>query len=246
MCFKPVWRALRVDLSRAIWGRWFLVAVLTTLVSLWLAVSQQISYVPDMLMYSDEPHWAGMLVEAMRGSFAALSLPALSALPAAGQALVEIQTGAARSAIFRSGWWPYILSKTVSVLLCGMLVQAVAILLLVMYLQGIRLFTLGALIPIGDMKEALSPAMARVLCGGIWAGTGSLLALLSQTGSAATVGPLCLCYALMMVGTRFFPGVAVVNPLNWLTAFAPWQALLLIALGLGLGFFHRREVARHV
>ena len=80
-------RALRVDLAKALWGRWFVIAVLATLFSLWLGISQQLRGMGDYLMYNDEPHWARMLDQALQGSFAQLSLPALSALPAAGLAL---------------------------------------------------------------------------------------------------------------------------------------------------------------
>jgi hypothetical protein len=196
-------RALRVDLAKALWGRWFVIAVLATLFSLWLGISQQLRGMGDYLMYNDEPHWAGMLDQALQGSFAQLSLPALSALPAAGLALLELQAGAARSAIFRVGWQPYRAGKILA-------------------------------------------ALARIVCGGIWSGAGSLLALLTGTASAATVGPLCLCYGLMMVGTRFFPDTAWVNPLSWLggASWLPWAVLgvIMLLLWAVLG----RKVRQHV
>ncbi|NLO13010.1 MAG: hypothetical protein GX124_02680, partial [Clostridiales bacterium] len=105
-------RALRVDLSKTLLSRWFFIALLATLFSLWLSVSQSLRHLSDYLMYNDEPNWASFFQEAMRGHFAALSLPALSALPAAALALTEIQTGAARAAIFRSGFASYVGSKT--------------------------------------------------------------------------------------------------------------------------------------
>ena len=120
-------RALRVDLAKALWGRWLVIAVLATLFSLWLGISQQLRGMGDYLMYNDEPHWAGMLDQALQGSFAQLSLPALSALPAAGLALLELQAGAARSAIFRVGWQPYRAGKVLAALAGGMAVQIVGI-----------------------------------------------------------------------------------------------------------------------
>lgn len=246
MHITPTLRALRVDLSKTLLSRWFLIALLATLISLWLSVSQTLRHLSDYLMYNDEPHWAGFLLEAMRGQFAALSLPALSALPAASLALTEIQTGAARAAIFRSGFAPYVLSKTVAVLLSGMAVQLGAVLLLTLYLHGIRIVALGQPIQMHLLSDALSPALGRMLCGGLWAGAGSLLALLSDTTSAATVGPLCLCYGLMMVGTRFFPQVDAMNPLLWMNRASPFLWLGLLALGFLLSFTHLRQVKAHV
>ena len=55
------------------------------------------------------------------------------------------------------------------------------------------------------------------------------MALMTETTSAAYLAPLCLCYAMVMIGTRFFPDVALLNPTNWLTG-AVWP--LLLALGI--------------
>lgn len=239
-------RALRVDLSKTLLSRWFFIALLATLFSLWLSVSQSLRHLSDYLMYNDEPNWASFLQEAMRGHFAALSLPALSALPAAALALTEIQTGAARAAIFRSGFASYVGSKTIAVLLSGMAVQLGAVLALALYMQGIRLFALGQPIPLHLLSDAVSPTLGRMLCGGLWAGAGSLLALLSDTTSAATVGPLCLCYGLMMVGTRFFPQVDALNPLLWMNQASPFLWLGLLALGVVLGFVNLRQVKASV
>ena len=53
-------------------------------------------------------------------------------------------------------------------------------------------------------------------CGGIWASVGCVMALATETSSAAYLGPLCLCYALMMLGKRFFPAAVMLNPINWI------------------------------
>ncbi len=246
MHVKPFLRALRVDLAKALWGRWFVIAVLATLFSLWLGISQQLRGMDDYLMYNDEPLWAGMLHQALQGSFAQLSLPALSALPAAGLALLELQAGAARSALFRVGWQPYRAGKMVAALAGGMAVQAAGIGLLMGLMHAIRLRALGAPIPWAAWQGIWPPVLARMACGGIWSGAGSLLALLTGTASAATVGPLCLCYGLMMVGTRFFPDTAWGNPLSWLDGASalPWAVLGFIALLLWM--VQGRKVRQHV
>ena len=246
MRLLPTVRALRVDLSKTLLSRWFIIALLATLFSLWLSVARELRYLPDMLMYNDEPDWAGFLIQATQGSFAALTLPAFSALPGAGLALLELQTGAARSSIFRSSWRPYVYSKTISVLLSGMAVQAGAMLALIAVMQGIRLYALGQPIPLNLLAAAASPLLSRVLSGGIWAGVGSLLALLTSTSSAAAVGPLCLYYALMMIGTRFFSAIPAINPVEWLSSFAPWLLVLFAMTGLALLLTHRRKVRAYV
>ena len=58
--------------------------------------------------------------------------------------------------------------------------------------------------------------LRRMRCGGIWASVGCVMALATETSSAAHLGPLCLCYALMMLGKRFFPAAVMLNPINWI------------------------------
>lgn len=58
--------------------------------------------------------------------------------------------------------------------------------------------------------------LRRMRCGGIWASVGCVMALATETSSAAHLGPLCLCYALMMLGKRFFTAAVMLNPINWI------------------------------
>ena len=71
--------------------------------------------------------------------------------------------------------------------------------------------------------------LRRMLCGGIWAGVGCVIALATETASAAYLAPLCLCYALMMIGTRFFPEAPMLNPMQWVSADV-WFFAVLIAV----------------
>ena len=241
-------RVLSVDLRKSLWNRWFVIALLASFFSLLLAITRDLSYLPTYMEmeYTEEPRWAEILTTASLGSFAALALPALSALPAAGLALLEIQSGAARAAVFRTGYFRYAISKAMACLLSGVLVQAGALLLLIALFNGFRLSSLHGLIPLAVWAPALPPLLARLLCGGLWAGAGSLIALLSMTASAASIGPLCLCYALIMVGTRFFPALPMINPVNWLQAPAPGLLLALPLLAAALAFVLIREVKAHV
>lgn len=243
---QPFFRALRADLRKALLGRWFAAALLATLFSLWAGIARELRYLPDDLLCGDEPSWARLLNQAMQTGFAQLSLPALAALPAAGLALLELQTGAVRGAISRVGFRPYCAGKVVSALAGGMALEAAGLLLLLGLMHAIRLGALGAPIPFWALRDAGGALLARILCGGLWSGAGSLLALLTGTPSAATVGPLCLCYGLLMVGTRFFPDAAWINPLIWLEgAFRPLLAALCLVIPL-LWAVMGRKAFQHV
>ena len=55
-----------------------------------------------------------------------------------------------------------------------------------------------------------------MLCGGIWASVGCVMALATETSSAAHLGPLCLCYALIDARQALFPAAVMLNPINWI------------------------------
>ena len=72
-----------------------------------------------------------------------------------------------------------------------------------------------------------------MLCGGIWAGVGCVIALATETASAAYLAPLCLCYAMMMIGTRFFPDAVMLNPMRWVNG-NEWVLVVLIVVSVTL------------
>lgn len=85
-------------------------------------------------------------------------------------------------------------------------------------LQLMMLCCAGTLWSLGRRGKPLF----SVACGGCSAeasgqGWGCLAALLTETAAAASFAPLCLCYAMMMIGTRFFPGIVQLNPVSWFT-----------------------------
>ena len=85
------------DFRRAIAGRWFLAALIATIITIYLSVGRAtyglIGYLENIEMY-DDSFWYSMsdlLALGMKGNFGMLTLPALSALPFAAQALHEIK-----------------------------------------------------------------------------------------------------------------------------------------------------------
>ncbi len=240
------------DFRRAITGRWFLVALLASTAALYLSIgyasNRFVNVLSDYESYVDMDfslYIADFLRQGLAGDFGIMTLPALSALPFAAQPLAELKCGALRPAIFRTGRNSWIIGKALACVLCGMLLHAAAALLLMLALQGVTLGMIGRTIPIGDASGLLMLLFRRMLCGGVWAGAGCIIALLTETASAAYLAPLCLCYALIMIGTRFFPEIPQLNPANWASGLT-WPLLLgLAAVAAGLMLILRREVNRH-
>lgn len=91
-----------------------------------------------------------MLTMGMKGDFGLLTLPALSALPFAAQALHEIKSGAIRPAVFRTGRKNWIIGKVAGCVISGMLLQGAAVGLLFLILNGLMRGYAGQWFPWGD------------------------------------------------------------------------------------------------
>ena len=239
------------DVRRAIAGRWFLAALMATTVALYLSIGQAtyglIGYL-ESIEWQEENFWYSMsdlLALGMKGDFGMLTLPALSALPFAAQALHEIKSGAIRPAVFRTGRKSWIIGKVAGCAISGMLLQGAAVGLLFLILNGLMYGIAGQWFPWGKGGDFWPLLFNRMLCGGIWAGVGCVIALVTETASAAYLAPLCLCYALMMIGTRFFPDAAMLNPMQWVSG-ASWILLILLAITLSFQvLFLNRGVKRY-
>ena len=239
------------DVRRAIAGRWFLAALMATTVALYLSIGQAsyglIGYL-ESIEWQEGNFWYSMsdlLALGMKGDFGMLTLPALSALPFAAQALHEIKSGAIRSAVFRTGRKSWIIGKVAGCAISGMLLQGAAVGLLFLILNGLMYGIAGQWFPWGKGGDFWPLLFNRMLCGGIWAGVGCVIALATETASAAYLAPLCLCYALMMIGTRFFPDAAMLNPMQWVSG-ASWILLILLAITLSFQvLFLNRGVKRY-
>ncbi|MBR3108824.1 MAG: hypothetical protein IKH30_16815 [Clostridia bacterium] len=244
-------KCIYYDLRRAVAGRWFLAALIATMASLYLSVGQAtyglIGYLESVEWYEDG-FWYSMsdlLVLGMKGDFGMLTLPALSALPFAAQALHEIKSGAIRPAVFRTGRNSWIIGKAAGCVISGMLLQGAAVGLLFLILNGLMRGYAGQWFPWGDGGDFWPMLLRRMLCGGIWAGVGCVIALVTETASAAYLAPLCLCYALMMIGTRFFPDAAMLTPMQWVNG-AAWLLVVLLIITIALqALFLKRGVQRY-
>ena len=87
-------KSICYDLRRAIAGRWFFAALIATTVALYLSVGQAtyglIGYLESYELFEENSFgyfMTDMLTMGMKGDFGLLTLPALSALPFAAQAL---------------------------------------------------------------------------------------------------------------------------------------------------------------
>lgn len=183
---------------RAISGRWFFIATFAALATMWLSVGNATYTLMDNLYMGSVPDWAVLLSKACLGQFGMLTLPALSAMPFASRALHELRSGVARFAIFRTGRKPYIAGQIVACIFSAMTMQAAAFALLITALSIVALHAGVGGIPVEAVRAVIPIFGGRMICAGLWTVIGCMLALLTETGSAAAIAPLCLCYTLTM------------------------------------------------
>ena len=232
-------KSILYDLRRAITRRWFLAALLASTIALYLSIGQATYGLIDYLKsieWQEDSFWYSMsdlFAMGMKGDFGMLTLPALSALPFAAQALHEIKSGAIRPAVFRTGRNRWIIGKAAGCVISGMMLQGAAVGLLFLILNGLMRGYAGQWFPWGNGGDFWPMLLRRMLCGGIWAGVGCVIALATETASAAYLAPLCLCYALMMIGTRFFPDAVMLNPMRWVNG-NEWVLVVLIVVSVTL------------
>ncbi len=150
-----------------------------------------------------------LLVKALSGSGSALSLPLLASLPYSANTFLELSSGAARMAIFRSGRDAYVISKLLSTIFATALSQFL----------GVLLFA-GLLMILSPGTAASFPAhmvFARLLSAMVFSLIGGIGALLSKDMVSAIAVPTAMSFALFMLSSRFFIGIKFVDPLYWLS-----------------------------
>lgn len=245
-------KSIIYDLRRALTGRWFFIALAASAASLYISIGYQSYQLASMLSEPDvyaahfQLNAAELVQHGMQGEFGVMILPALSALPFAAQALQEIKSGAIRPAVFRVGRRSWVIGKLLGALASAMLLQMASALVLLLALHLLVLLFTGVPFPMGDLQAIWPFLLRRMLSGGVWALAGCLAALVTDTSSAAHLAPLCLCYAMAMIGSRFFPGAAWLNPVHWLHG-TLWPLLLLMAmLAAALSLIMGRKVNVHV
>ena len=234
------------NLRRAMAGRWFCVAIFTSSALLWLSIGPETWYFFDGLLDKNTPDWTSFLQNALIGQTGQLLMPALSALPYSAEAFREIRNGIFRPVLFRVGYRNYLIGQTVACFVSGAMVQLGAMAILCVFLSVAVVVTGNVPISLSYISAIAFLLLGRMVCGGGWALSGCIAALITSTASAAMIAPLCMNYALTMIATRFFSQMRLLNPGTWQSA--PMGALLLAALALLTitGAVLYREVKKHV
>ncbi len=159
-----------------------------------------------------------MVCNVLKSETAVFVIPILSTLPYSGNFLEEYKSRFERLLLIRTDRKSYVISK---ILTTG-LSSSMGILL------GIGLI-LGALalvfrpMEVIDAKESgklymelFQYSLIVSLMGNLWGGLGALLGILYRNAYLAYGGPFLVNYLLIILFTRYFPKLYVLNPREWL------------------------------
>lgn len=183
-----------------------------------------------------------VILGALQSNVMLFCVPILAGLPYTAAFVDDYKCGYLKEYLPRSGVEPYVRGKALASGLSGGLALFAGILLT--YIIFALVFTPMEIVPqIPDQAAAggiamagsaqqmqqpslfpqvLSGALLFFLAGCFWSLVGALFAALTMSRYMAYAFPFILYYVLVILCTRYFTGIAILNPQEWTNPTADW------------------------
>lgn len=176
-----------------------------------------------------------LVIEALRGDFMSLVLPLAAALPYAAAVLEDTKSGYIRMYLPRTTRSGYLFGRIFGCALSGALAPAVGALaawgtLALLFLPREE----ASAEALTSAAEVLKQVLLCAASGALWALVGMAFANFTRSRWMAYAAPFVVCYVLMILAERYFGGIYVLYPREWLVPSAiwplgEWGALLFVA-----------------
>lgn len=227
---------LKTDLRRALLSPpfWIAAALMTAAVA--LGAGSKMLFPEDAAQGLYTGYHIDLIQTGLSSSVALMVLPILCTLPYTAAFLEEYQSGYIKVYLMKCDERRYVRGKVIAPMLAGGLCLTAGVLLA--YTAAALIYTPMELA--GDMPSAWSalfgPCLRYMVCGALWAGVGALLANVSLSRYMAYASPFVLFYVLVVLAERYFTGLVVLNPKEWIVMSAGWPlgtwgvALLALAM----------------
>lgn len=220
-------RTISSDIKRALSGRGFLTGVAGMALIIALSSMESIIGVVRNPTPLHNGYHAQFIMNALSTDWVTVALPILCALPYTTAFVDDIKSGFIKQYLPRSGKAAYIKGKLVACALSGGLAPFIGILFA---------YGLAALI-FTPMELALSPdevaqpyftqlfssAVLFFFSGAFWSLVGFSFAALTQSRYMAYASPFILYYVLIILSERYFDGLYVLYPKEWLLPSEVWK-----------------------
>ncbi len=176
-----------------------------------------------------------MVNKSLKSEAAVFIIPILSTLPLSGIFLEEHKSRFEKLFITRCSRKSYVFSKVLATALCG----GLGILFGLLLITGV-LTLIYRPMEIGNAKETtkllltlLQYAITAALMGVLWASLGAFLGVINMNSYMAYGGPFITSYLLIILSTRYFQQIYVLNPREWMLrehypAGNPWGIIALL------------------
>jgi uncharacterized protein YceK len=219
-------RTISSDIKRALSGRGFFAGAsgMTTVIALSGTESFiKLSRTPQALPNGYHAQW---IMDALTSDWVTLALPILCALPFTTAFVDDMKSGFIKQYLHRAGRKAYITGKLAACGLSGGLVLLLGILL--SYGLSALVFTPMELAP--GSEETVRPYLAQLLAkaamlffsGAFWSLAGFTFAAMTMNKYMAYASPFILYYVLIILHERYFDGLYVLYPKEWLLPSEAW------------------------
>ena len=159
-----------------------------------------------------------MIINVLKSETTVFIIPVLSTLPYSGNFLEEYKSRFDRFLIIRTDRKRYVISKVLTTGLSG----GIGIFFGICLITGILTLIFNPMETM-DAKET-GKLLAQLLryslivsfIGNLWGSLGALLGILYRNAYMAYGGPFLVNYLLIILFTRYFPKLYVLNPREWL------------------------------
>ncbi|MDF2538531.1 MAG: hypothetical protein K0S76_1552 [Herbinix sp.] len=180
----------------------------------------------DKLAITDEMRSAGiaagyhfsMVLESLKSEAANIAIPILSTLPLSGMFLEEYRSRFNKICLIRTSRKNYVISKVIATGICG----GAGILFGLIIITGIFALIYSPM----ELKAAeetgklfiqfVQSAFLSSMLGILFASLGALLGTAQMSTYMAYGGPFLINYLLIILITRYFPNIYVLNPKEWM------------------------------
>lgn len=244
------------DIRRALTGRGFITGALGLLLVIALSCVKDVLEAARSVSLMPFGYHAQIIFGALASDGFTLALPVLCALPYTTAFVDDMKSGYIKLHLHRSGVGPYIRGKLAACALSG----GLAMLLGILAAYGVSALVFTPMEAALGKDELAQPYFAQLLLksatllfsGAFWSLVGFTFAAATQSRYMAYASPFILYYVLIILHERYFEGLYVLYPKEWLFPSGAWMlggfgviALLaeLIAItGLVFGIIAKRRL----
>lgn len=229
-------RKLITELNRAIFSKGFLAAAVGTSAVLCIGAYDSFKLLIKTGAAMETGLHATALMTALASDTMLMALPVLAALPCTAGFVEDWKSGYIKNCLPREGRQGYINAKAAASALAGAL--AILMGILAAYIFFTLVFLPMEKAAPADMPSMfpmiLGKAIMLTLCGALWSVVGLALSTATLSTHMAYASPFIVYYVLVILATRYFPDVSIINPEEWLKPEhlwpgGDWGVALLIA-----------------